>query len=82
MLDGKEAFIQGNMEFRAKDFLRVKGVVVPKLFQDLTCLCPDSSDQRIEREKVGIASEWAFSQGTVSRIRGSGTLDRLDSLAI
>lgn len=31
MLDRKEVFIKRNVQFRGKDLLRVKGVVVPKL---------------------------------------------------
>jgi hypothetical protein len=55
-LNRKEVFIERNVDLRGKDLLRVKGVVVPKLFQDLACLAPSTSHQGVECFEIRGAS--------------------------
>jgi hypothetical protein len=52
MVDWKEVFIKRNVEFSRKDLLRVKGVIVTKLHQDLACFSANTSDQGIEYSEV------------------------------
>src|SRR5229473_4872053 len=51
-LDWTEVFIKRNMEFRGKDLLRVKRVVVPKCLQDFACFGASTSDQGVEYFEV------------------------------
>src|SRR5258708_33080495 len=47
-----EVFIKRNVQFRGKDLLRVKRVVVPKCLQDFACFGASTSDQGVEYFEV------------------------------
>src|SRR6266852_5686203 len=51
-LNWTEVFIKRNVEFRGKDRLRVKRVVVPKCLQDFACFGASISDQGVEYFEV------------------------------
>jgi hypothetical protein len=48
MVDRKKVFIERNVEFSRKNFLRVKCVVISKLFQTFPCLGTGASHQGVE----------------------------------